>query len=120
PPPRVPAVDSYSLRLVAARRLYDGGSAVASSPSLTPLVPEAVARANPYDLDRLGAVTGDRVRVRSARGALELPAEADGTVPRGVVAVDFNLAAPGGAANAAAVLIDAEAAVTEVRLESLS
>ncbi len=119
PAPQVPAVDSYSLRLVSSRRLYDGGAAVSGSPSLAPLVPEAVVRANPYDLDRLGAVTGDRVRVRSARGALELPAEADPAVPRGVVAVDFNLPLPGGPSNAAAVLIDASTAVTEVRLESL-
>ena len=36
--PHVPAVDSYSLRLVSTRRLYDGGRAVSASPSLTPLV----------------------------------------------------------------------------------
>jgi NADH-quinone oxidoreductase subunit G len=119
PAPEVPAVDSYSLRLVASRRLYDGGAAVGGSPSLAPLVPEALARANPYDLDRLGAATGDRVRVRSARGTLELPAEADAAVPRGVVAIDFNLPSADGEANAAANLIDAAAAVTEVRLESL-
>ncbi|HUA95570.1 MAG TPA: molybdopterin-dependent oxidoreductase, partial [Acidimicrobiales bacterium] len=119
PAPEVPAVDSYSLRLVASRRLYDGGAAVGGSPSLAALVPVALVRANPYDLDRLGATTGDRVRVRSARGALELPAEADAAVPRGVVAVDFNLPSPDGVANAAATLIDASAAVTEVRLESV-
>ena len=53
--------------------------------------PTLVARANPYDLDRLGATTGDRVKVRSARGELILPAEADAGVPRGVVAIDFNV-----------------------------
>ena len=83
--------DSYALRLVATRRLYDAGSSVTGSPSLTPLVPPLVARANPYDLDRLGATTGDRVRVRSDRGELVLPAEADDGVPRGAVAVDFNV-----------------------------
>jgi NADH-quinone oxidoreductase subunit G len=117
---RVPKADSYSLRLVAGRRLYDAGSSVTGSPSLTPLVPALVVRANPYDLDRLGAVTGDRVKVRSARGELILAAEADEGVPRGVVAIDFNV--PGGESapgNAAATLIDSRQLVTDVRLESV-
>ena len=127
--PHIPPIDSYSLRLVSSRQLYDGGIALAGSPSLAGLVPTAVARANPYDLDRLGLTTGDPVRVRSARGSLVLPADADAGVPRGVVAVDFNLplgtAADGpdagadGVANAAAVLIDAADAVTDVRMESV-
>ena len=116
----VPKADSYALRLVACRRLYDAGSSVTGSPSLTPLVPALVARANPYDLDRLGAATGDRVKVRSARGELILAAESDEGVPRGVVAIDFNVpdgaSAPG---NAAATLIDSRALVTDVRLESV-
>ncbi len=118
--PRVPAPDSYSLRLVATRRLYDRGSAVASSPSLVALVPDAVARANPYDLDRIGATSGDRVRIRSARGAIELAVDADVHVARGVLAVDFNVGAGDGPANVAASLIEAGAAVNDVRLESLA
>jgi NADH-quinone oxidoreductase subunit G len=117
---RVPPADNYSLRLLSGRRLYDAGSSVTGSPSLTPLVQPLVARANPYDLDRLGAHTGDQVRVRSARGALVLPAQADEGVPRGVVAVDFNV--PAGAdtpANAVSTLIDSRQNVTDVRLESV-
>jgi NADH-quinone oxidoreductase subunit G len=116
----VPPADNYALRLVAGRRLYDAGSSVTGSPSLTPLVSTLVARANPYDLDRLGARTGDQVRVRSARGALVLAAEADLGVPRGVVAVDYNV--PNGSepvANAVSGLIDSRQLVTDVRLESV-
>jgi len=119
-PLHIPKADNYTLRLVAVRRLYDAGSSVTGSPSLTPLVPALVVRANPYDLDRLGAVTGDRVKVRSARGELILAAESDEGVARGVVAIDFNV--PGGesaAGNAAATLIDSRALVTDVRLESV-
>jgi anaerobic selenocysteine-containing dehydrogenase len=117
---QVPSVDSYALRLVAGRRLYDAGSSVTGSPSLTPLVPALVARANPYDLDRLGASTGDRVRVRSARGELVLAAEADERIPRGVVAVDFNVpVGPSSPGNAVATLIDSRQIVTDVRLESV-
>ena len=119
-PLQIPKVDSYSLRLVAGRRLYDAGSSVTGSPSLTPLVPQLVVRANPYDLDRLGAVTGDRVKVRSARGELILAAESDEGVARGVVAIDFNV--PGGESapgNAVATLIDSRQVVTDVRVESV-
>ena len=119
-PLQIPKVDSYSLRLVSGRRLYDAGSSVTGSPSLTPLVPVLVARANPYDLDRLGATTGDRVKVRSARGELILAAESDEGVARGVVAIDFNV--PGGESappNAVATLIDSRQLVTDVRLESV-
>jgi anaerobic selenocysteine-containing dehydrogenase len=119
-PIAIPKTDAYALRLVAGRRLYDAGSSVTGSPSLTPLVPVLVARANPYDLDRLGARTGDRVKVRSARGELTLTAQADEGVPRGVVAIDFNV--PGGESapgNAVATLIDSRQPVTDVRLESV-
>jgi NADH-quinone oxidoreductase subunit G len=116
----VPKPDAYALRLVAGRRLYDAGSSTTGSPSLMPLVPALAARANPYDLDRLGARTGDRVKVRSARGELTLSAQADEGVPRGVVAIDFNV--PGGESapgNAVATLIDSRQPVTDVRLESV-
>jgi len=119
-PLQIPKADSYSLRLTSGRRLYDAGSSVTGSPSLTPLVPTLVARANPYDLDRLGAKTGDRVKVRSARGELILAAESDEGVARGVVAIDFNV--PGGESappNAVATLIDSRQLVTDVRLESV-
>jgi NADH-quinone oxidoreductase subunit G len=118
--PHVAPVDSYSLRLLSARRLYDSGAAVTHSPSLVPLVPEATVRANPYDLDRLGAHGGDAVTVRSARGALTLPCEPDERVPRGVVAIDFGLPAQQlGTRNAAAALIGAGDAVVDVRMESV-
>jgi NADH-quinone oxidoreductase subunit G len=116
----IPKSDNYALRLVATRSLYDAGSTVTGSPSLTPLVPTLAVRANPYDLDRLGAKTGDQVQVRSARGTLVLTAEADAGVPRGVVAVDFNLPiGPDSVANAASTLIDSRQPVTDVRMESV-
>jgi NADH-quinone oxidoreductase subunit G len=119
PVPHVRPPDSYSLRLLSMRRLYDAGAAVSHSPSLVPLVGEAKARANPYDLDRLGALDGDAVTVRSRRGELTLPCVPDATVPRGVLAVDFNVPAGDGTRNAASTLIDAAEAVVDVRLESV-
>src|SRR6202042_3734243 len=103
----LPPAHNYALRLVATRRLYDAGSSVTGSPSLTPLAPPLVVRANPYDLDRLGPPTPARVRLRSARGERVLPAESDSAIPRGAVSVDFNVAVgPGTPGNAVATLID--------------
>ncbi len=118
-PVSVPPPDHYSLRLVSTRRLYDRGSAVTASPSLAQLVGPATAFANPSDLARLGVGPGERVRVSSPRGQVTLPAAGDPGVPKGVLVVDFNLAEPDGAPNAAAVLIDASAMVNDVRLETL-
>jgi NADH-quinone oxidoreductase subunit G len=115
--PDVPTPDSYALRLVSGRRLYDRGTAVSGSPSLAPLVSAAVARANPYDLDRLGLTAGDEATVRAGRGSARLAVAPDRGVPRGVLVVDFNLPG-GGEANVAATLIDATAVVNDVRLES--
>jgi NADH-quinone oxidoreductase subunit G len=112
--PAIPAVDAYSLRLVVGHKLYDDGTLVRHSPSLAPLAPGASVRVNPADLDRLGLTHGDPVRVTSSRSALNLPAAADETVPKGVALVAFDQPGPG-----AADLIDATAPVTDVRLETV-
>jgi len=112
-PRSVPAPDSYALRLVARRRLYDRGTLVQACPSLGPLAPAPGLRANPYDLDRLGVQTGGRVRVR-ARQSLVMEVLADTDVPRGVAVVDLDLAEEG-----AEDLIDSSRTVTDVRLETL-
>jgi len=70
-------------------------------------------RANPYDLDRLGVGTGDRVRVTSSRTTLTLEVAADTGVPRGSVALPFNLPGEG-----AADLIDGTQPVTDLRVET--
>jgi NADH-quinone oxidoreductase subunit G len=116
PAPHVPPTDAYSLRLVSGRRLYDDGAMVEASESLAPLAGNAVAHVHHSELERLGVVSGGRVRVRSARGALTLDALADDGVPPGVVAVAFNLDGDDGAG--ASSLVDVTTAVTDVRLET--
>ncbi|HEY5023510.1 MAG TPA: NADH-quinone oxidoreductase subunit NuoG [Acidimicrobiales bacterium] len=119
--PPLPGLDSYSLRLVAPRRLYDHGVLLEACGSLAPLASAATVRANPYDLGRLGVTTSTRVRVRSSRGALELEAVADDGVPPGVLSIDFNLHGDDSAAlhAGASALIDAGEPVIDVRLETL-
>jgi NADH-quinone oxidoreductase subunit G len=107
-----PLLDAYSLRLVVSRKLYDWGTLVRQSPSLAGLAERATLRLHPQDFDRLGIVPGDDVRVTSSRGHVTVATRPDAAVPRGVAVLDANKA--GGRAN---VLIDANAPVTDVRVE---
>ena len=122
--PVVPSPDSYSLRLVSRRALYDTGVQLEASPALAPLASAAVVRVHPAELGTLGVGDGDRVRVRSGRGALVLEARADEGVLRGVAVIRFNLDAEPMAGDedsgaGASALIDADQAVVDVRLETL-
>ena len=110
--PTLPAPDSYSVRLVSGRTLYDDGVLLGACDSLTPLVAAAAVGANPHDLEKLGLGDGDPVRVKSGRGEVVLPARADDSLPRGVASIGFNLY------GAAAALIDARHPVVDVRLET--
>jgi anaerobic selenocysteine-containing dehydrogenase len=107
-----PRLDAYSLRLVVNRKLYDRGTLVRHSPSLADLAEPATLRLHPQDFDRLGIVSGDDVRVTSARGHVTVPTRPDAAVPRGVAVLNANQA--GGRAN---VLIEANTPVTDVRVE---
>jgi len=119
--PTVPSPDSYSLRLVSTRRLYDHGVLLEGCRSLAPLAAPATVRANPSDLGRLGVTTGARVRVRSSRAALEFEAVADEGVPRGVACIEFNLHGddPSVEGAGASALIDVREPVIDVRVETL-
>jgi len=108
-----PAVDSYALRLVAGRKMWDGGTAVQNSGSLAHLAEDAAISMNPTDIERLGVAEGDRVNVTSTRTTLVLAVVADEGVPRGTASVPFNQ--PGTATGA---LIDAASPVTDVRVET--
>jgi NADH-quinone oxidoreductase subunit G len=107
-----PTLDSYSLRLVVNRRLYDRGTLVRHSPSLSELGGPATLRLNPTDFDRLGVADGEDVRVTSSRGHVTVPVAADPSVPRGVATLPAN-----GAGGRASVLVDASVPVTDVRVE---
>jgi NADH-quinone oxidoreductase subunit G len=113
PPVGAPAVDAYSLRLVATRKLYDQGTLVSASPSLAGLAPGTVLRVNPYDFDRLGVSEGDVVRVISTRATLSIAITADDNVPRGIASLVVNQPPV-----RASALIDASERVTDVRIET--
>jgi NADH-quinone oxidoreductase subunit G len=106
-----PAFDAYSLRLVATRKLYDLGTATQQSPSLAGLVGGTDVRLNPYDFDRLGIEAGTSVNLTASAGSITLDAHPDPSVPKGSAAVLVNQGP------AIGTLVDAAAAVTEVRVE---
>ena len=113
----VPVPDSYSLRLVTSRVLYDLGSIVQASPSLAKLARPATVRLHSGEIERHAMHPGDLVRVVSQHGELTLPMEADDQLPRGVAFIAWNTAASG----ANMLINDAELAAdgtTKVRLES--
>lgn len=107
-----PPVDSYSLRLVVTRKLYDAGVIVSHSASLSSLAPGTVLRVNGYDFDRLGVVEGSVVQVKSPRGRIDVEIRIDNGIPRGTAAIVVNQ--PGVPVTE---LIDASERITDVRIE---
>ncbi len=110
---RVPPADSYSLRLVVTRKLYDQGTLVQHSPSLAPLANPALLRINPYDFERLGVSEGGDVKVTSRVGSATVPTTADAGVPRGCASVLFNQLGVDPTA-----LLDLAGPVTDIRVET--
>ena len=56
---------------------------------LDALEPEAIANLSARDLRRLGVRAGDRMRVTTRRGSIELKARVDGAIPPGMVFIPF-------------------------------
>ncbi|HEV2309846.1 MAG TPA: NADH-quinone oxidoreductase subunit NuoG, partial [Acidimicrobiia bacterium] len=113
-PPVVAPVDAYALRLVVGHALYGADAAVVATPALAAFVEDPSLGINARDRDRLGVSDGTRVRVTSAQAEVELPVRSDPRVAPGVAFIAANLAGPG-----ATDLIDADAPVTDVRVENL-
>ncbi len=110
----IPVKDAYSLRLVATRRMYDGGTLVAHSPASAGLVCTMQLRLNPTDFAKLGVQPATMVRLVSLKGALTTPVFPDGGVPAGSAVIPAFV--PGSPANQ---LINASTHVTDVRVERL-
>jgi len=107
--------NAYDFRLVVSRKLYDLAVGTAMSKSLAPLAPGTAVYVNPLDVTRIGSALGADVKVTSAKASVILPLAADESVQRGTAWVPFNQ--PGNVR--IGDLIEATAAVTDVRIESL-
>jgi anaerobic selenocysteine-containing dehydrogenase len=117
--PAEPAVahhlDAYSYRLVVTRRLYDRSTQTLASPSFGGLVEEASLGVHPLELARLGVAAGERLRVRSAAGEIQVPVHPDAGLPRNVVSIPGRVADHGDALE----LLDSAELATDVRLETI-
>jgi anaerobic selenocysteine-containing dehydrogenase len=111
-----PPLDRYSMRLVTRRHLYDQGAQLGACPSLAPLARPERLHANPAEVEALGVVAGDRVRVRSPRATLVVEIEPDAAVPKGVVVLGFNI--DGAEGGRASHLIDSSLPAVDVRVET--
>jgi formate dehydrogenase major subunit/formate dehydrogenase alpha subunit len=76
---------------------YHSRTMTGRSPGLDALRPEPEVEVHPQDAERLGIRTGERVRVISRRGAVEVPANVTDRVAPGLVFLSFHYAT--GAAN---------------------
>ena len=83
--------EQYPFVLITGRQLehWHTGSMTRRAGVLDALEPGASASFSPADLRRLGALPGDRVRISSRRGAIELIARVDEGTPAGAVFVPF-------------------------------
>ncbi|MDJ0958027.1 MAG: formate dehydrogenase subunit alpha [Arenicellales bacterium] len=90
PPDEVPD-EAYPFVLTTGRQLehWHTGSMTRRSSILDAIEPEAVASLSPQDIERLGINAGERVRVQTRRGAIELKVRRDTAVPEGVVFIPF-------------------------------
>jgi formate dehydrogenase major subunit len=93
PPAEEPDAD-YPFVLTTGRILfqYHTGTMTRRSPILTDQVNEPFVEIHPGDAARLGVADGDRVRVQSRRGEVDLAARVTETVPPGVVFIPFHFA----------------------------
>ncbi len=93
PPAEEPDAD-YPLVLTTGRVLfqYHTGTMTRRSPILTDQINEPFVEIHPDDAARLGVADGDRVRVQSRRGEIELAARVTDIVPPGVVFIPFHFA----------------------------
>ncbi|MET0921133.1 MAG: molybdopterin dinucleotide binding domain-containing protein, partial [Acidimicrobiia bacterium] len=114
-PPAPSPPDAYSLRLVAARTLYDAGSIVSSSPSLAALAGGVALVVHPSDLERIGvSAEGDEVLVTSSRATIPVSVIGDAATAPGTAFMAFAQRGELGPND----LVDILASVTDLRVET--
>lgn len=93
PPAELPDAE-YPLVLSTGRLLehWHTGAMTRRATQLDALEPEAIAMLHPRELARLGVAAGERIRVATRRGVIELKARADRDVAEGMVFIPFAFA----------------------------
>ena len=90
-PPAEEPDEEYPLVLTTGRQLehWHTGSMTRRTRVLDQLEPEAIVAVSPLDLRRLGMEAGERVRVSTRRGSIELTVRVDSAIPQGLIFVPF-------------------------------
>ncbi len=83
--------DEFPLILTTGRQLehWHTGAMTRRSHVLDEIEPEAVASMSPQQLEKLNIHPGEKIRIRTRRGRIELKTRGDHSVPEGVVFVPF-------------------------------
>ncbi len=82
--------NTYNLRLVVSRTMYDSAGSTVSSPSLAGIITDAAIFVNPLDLARIGVVDGTNVRVGAEGTNIVIMIKSHNGVHRGVAWLPFN------------------------------
>ncbi len=109
-----PERNSYDLRLVVSRKMYDRAVGTVASRSLVNLSVGAAVYLNPRDAEAIGTAAGREVRVSTSRTSIVLPVRVDPGITKGTVWVPFNQAGAD-----IRELISADQPVVDVRVENL-
>jgi len=90
-PPDEQPDDEYPMVLTTGRQLehWHTGAMTRRASTLDALEPTAVASLNPQELKRLNIAPGEKLRIETRRGTIELIARADEGIAIGVVFVPF-------------------------------
>jgi predicted molibdopterin-dependent oxidoreductase YjgC len=92
-PPVETTSEEYPLLLMTGRRLYHYHATMTRKVEvLNILMPEELARINPWDAELLGINDGEMVRVISEQGEVKVRARVTTDVPVGMVAMAFHFA----------------------------
>lgn len=91
-PPAEEPDEEYPMMLTTGRLsfLFHTSTMTAKSPTLNIQVPEGYVEINPEDAKRLGIGEGERVRVKSRRGEIEIKPFVTPIVPQGTIFIPFH------------------------------
>ena len=95
-PLEVPPQNSYSLRLVVNRTLFDRGTMVGQCPSSSGLARTPAVVLGPADAEAIAVSAGDRVTITAQRATMAAEVRVDARVPRGTAVLHHHLVPAGG------------------------
>jgi formate dehydrogenase major subunit len=90
-PPDEQPDDDFPMVLTTGRQLehWHTGALTRRASILDEIEPEAVASLSAADLERMGIIPGESIRVTTRRGAIELRTRVDRAIPQGMIFIPF-------------------------------